>query len=189
MERALFPNRPVKSGQPGTGRDEQGKFQLFQPPRRHVSADARGKVNPVRFLFFRKRQGGRMNEVAPAVKAGTYRNPETGAPRRGRLTGRWLPLSAGTAEGGREGGLAWTRRISPLHQGLFRMIGGEGLACHTGVAAFASASSSVLRPLTLTRCSRRMRRSSTAEAGSSCTLCPDGTIFHWRSSPGGMSGT
>lgn len=118
-----------------------------------------------------------MNEGAPTVKAGTYRNPETGSPRRGRLTGRWLPLSAGTTEGGREGGLAWTRRISPLHQGLFRMIGGEGLACHTGVAAFASASSSVLRPLTLTRCSRRMRRSSTAEAGSSCTLCPDGTIF------------
>ena len=29
----------------------------------------------------------------------------------------------------------------------------------------------------VTRCSRRMRRSSKAEAGSSCTLCPDGTIF------------
>lgn len=97
-----------------------------------------------------------MNEGASTVKAGTYRNPETGSSRRGRLTGRWLPLSAGTTEGGREGGLAWTRRISPLHQGLFRMIGGEGLACHTGVAAFASASSSVLRPLTLTMCSRRM---------------------------------
>ena len=75
-----------------------------------------------------------MNEGALTVKAGTYRNPETGSPRRGRLTGRWLPLSAGTTEGGREGGLAWTRRISPLHQGLFRMIGGEGLACHMGVA-------------------------------------------------------
>jgi len=56
MERALFPNRPVKSGQPGTGRDEQGKFQLFQL-RRHVAADARGKVNPVRFLFFPEAAG------------------------------------------------------------------------------------------------------------------------------------
>ena len=46
--------------QPGTGRNERGKFQLFQPPRRHVAADARGKVNPVRFLFFSGsgREGG-----------------------------------------------------------------------------------------------------------------------------------
>jgi len=57
MERTLFHNRPVKSGQPGTGRDEQGKFQLFQPRRRHVAADARGKGNPVRFLFFPEAAG------------------------------------------------------------------------------------------------------------------------------------
>lgn len=64
-----------------------------------------------------------------------------------------------------------------LHYGLLRMMGGAGLVCHTGVAARASASSSVWRPLTFIRCSRRMAPQFHGGGRSSCTLCPDGTIF------------
>lgn len=71
------------TGQSNQGSQEQAvmsgeNFSCFNRRGGMCLQMPRGKVNPVRFLFFSgSGRGGWMNEGVPTVKAGTYRNPET----------------------------------------------------------------------------------------------------------------
>ena len=77
-----------------------------------------------------------MNEGVPTVKAGTYRNPETGSPRRDRLTGRWLLLSAGTAEGGKGRRPCMDKENQPPASGPFQDDRRRGIGLPYGSGGF-----------------------------------------------------